>query len=60
MKGSLIGIYCGRDAAARETPNFLVWWVVAIFCRSQLTCLFSESREVFRLNVANIGAVLQE
>lgn len=43
----------------RKTPHFLIWWVLAILCRSQYMCLFSESRGVLGVNVVNIGAVLQ-
>jgi hypothetical protein len=55
-------IYCnsGRGAAVGETSQFLVRWVLAILCRSQHMCLFSESREVLWVNVVNIGVVLRD
>ena len=46
-----------RVVSAGETPNFLVSWVVAIICRSQHICLFSESRDV---NAVNVGTVLED
>jgi hypothetical protein len=49
-----------RVAAAGEMPNCLVWWVLAILCRSQQVCLFSETREVLGVNLVDIGAVLQD
>jgi hypothetical protein len=39
---------------------FKVWWVLAILCRSQHMCLFSESRGVMWVNVVNIGAVRRD
>jgi hypothetical protein len=50
----------GELPAAGETRHFLVWWVLAILCRSQHMCLFSESRKVLGVTVVNIGAVFQD
>jgi hypothetical protein len=47
-------------AALGERTHFLVWWVLKILWRSQHVSLFSESREILRMSVVNISAVLQE
>jgi hypothetical protein len=48
------------ELSRRETCRILlVWWVLAILCRSQRSCLFNESREVLWVNAVNIGAVLR-
>jgi len=42
------GAFCsnyGRDAAAGETPHFLIWLVLSIPWRSQHMCSFIESRK---------------
>jgi hypothetical protein len=54
----------GRDAAEGELqqwerrPIFLNCGDLAILCKAQNTCWFSESTEVLRVMVVNIGVVL--
>ena len=50
-----------RECCSGERDTaFCSLWILAILWRWQHTCLYSESMEVFWVNVVNIGAVLQE